>query len=82
MASSKVAIGAPGTTQESIYESTEASQIIASIFDTSLLCIAVFDKQHRFIAVNKTLAALHGIPAKDHVGKTLREVVPSLYNCH
>jgi PAS domain S-box-containing protein len=76
MASSKVAIGAPGTTQGSIYESTEASQIIASIFDTSLLCIAVFDKQHRFIAVNKTLAALHGIPAKDHVGKTLREVVP------
>src|SRR5712664_4604845 len=76
MASSKVAIGAPGTIQESIYESTEASQIIASIFDTSLLGIAVFDRQHRFIAVNKTLAALHGIPAKDHIGKTLREVVP------
>ena len=38
--------------------------------------IAIFDRQQRFIAVNKTLAALHGIPAKDHIGKTLREVVP------
>src|SRR5260370_7952148 len=41
-----------------------------------MLGIAVFDRQHRFSAVNKTLAALHGIPAKDHIGKTLREVVP------
>jgi PAS domain S-box-containing protein len=49
---------------------------MASIFDTSMFGIAIFDRQQRFIAVNKTLAALHGIPAKDHIGKTLREVVP------
>jgi len=73
---SKVALGAPGVTQESIFEPIRASQIMASIFDTSMLGIAIFDRQQRFIAVNKTLAALHGIPAKEHIGKTLREVVP------
>ena len=72
----KVAFGAPGTAQQSIYEPSKASQLIAGIFDASMLGIAVFDRQHRFIAVNKTLAALHGIPAKDHIGKTLREVLP------
>ena len=76
MVSSKVAIGAQGTTQQTIYEVSNASQLISAVFDTKMLCVAIFDKQHRFIAVNDTLASLHGIPAKDHVGRTLREVLP------
>jgi PAS domain S-box-containing protein len=74
--SSKVPVGASGTTEQIIYDPSKASQLIAGIFGASMLGIAIFDKQHRFIAVNKTLAALHGITAKDHIGKTLREVSP------
>jgi len=73
---SKVAIGAPVTTRQTTYDLSKADQLIAAIFDVETLGIAIFDNQHRFIAVNKTLASLHGIPAKDHVGRTLREVFP------
>jgi DNA-binding CsgD family transcriptional regulator len=73
---SKVAIEAPETTRETAYDFSQTDQLIAAIFDTQILGIAIFDNQHRFIAVNETLASLHSLPAKDHVGRTLREVVP------
>src|SRR6266700_2739125 len=76
MVPSKVAIGAPVRTRQTTYDLSKAGQLIAAIFDAQMLGIAIFDNQHRFIAVNETLASLHGIPAKDHVGRTLREVFP------
>jgi PAS domain-containing protein len=48
-------------------QATSRSWQATGIFDASMLGIAVFDKQHRFVAVNKRLAALHGIAAKDHI---------------
>jgi DNA-binding NarL/FixJ family response regulator len=77
MMPSKVVIGAQGPTRQTTYDDlSKAGQLIAAIFDAKMLGIAIFDNQHRFIAVNETLASLHGIPAKDHVGRTLREVFP------
>lgn len=78
MVPSKVAIEAPVTTRQTTYDLSKADQLIAAIFDTQMLGIAIFDNQHRFIAVNETLASLHGIPTKDHVGRTLREVLPQV----
>ncbi len=76
MVPSKVAIRARETTRQRSYHTNNASQLIAAIFEVDMLGIAIFDNQHRFVAVNETLASLHGIPAKDHVGRTLREVLP------
>jgi DNA-binding CsgD family transcriptional regulator len=73
---SKEAIEAPETTRETTYDLSKTDQLIAAIFDTQMLGIAILDNQHRFIAVNETLASLHSLPAKDHVGRTLREVLP------
>src|SRR5258708_3908651 len=75
MVPSKVAIRARETTRQRSYHTNNATQLIAAIFDVDMLGIAIFDNQHRFVAVNETVASLHGIPAKDHIGKTLREVV-------
>jgi DNA-binding NarL/FixJ family response regulator len=76
MVPGKAAIGAQGVTKQTTYDASNASQLIAAIFDAEMLGIAIFDRQHRFVAVNEALASLHGIPAKDHVGKALREVFP------
>ncbi|PYX63578.1 MAG: hypothetical protein DMG78_31520, partial [Acidobacteria bacterium] len=72
----KVATGVQGATLQTGFHADNSSQLIAAIFDAEMLGIAIFDNQHRFLAVNETLASLHGIPAQDHVGRTLREVFP------
>lgn len=79
MVPSKAATGAQRDAQQTTYDASSAGQLIAAIFDTKMLGIAIFDSQHRFIAVNGTLASLHGIPAADHVGRTLREVLPQIH---
>lgn len=42
------------------------------------LGIAVFDRDLRYLAVNDALATVNGVPAADHVGRSLDEVVPDL----
>lgn len=37
---------------------------------------ALVDRELRFLRVNPSLARLHGRPARDHIGRTLTEVVP------
>jgi DNA-binding CsgD family transcriptional regulator len=40
--------------------------------------IAICDDQLRYVSVNQALAAMNGIPAKLHIGKTVREVIGSV----
>jgi DNA-binding CsgD family transcriptional regulator len=53
----------------------EAQQLIEHFFDTSLLGVAILSDELRFLAINKALAAINGIPAEDHLGRTLGEVL-------
>lgn len=40
--------------------------------------LAIFDEDLRFVLINETLAVNHNISVAEHIGKTLREVVPNL----
>lgn len=40
--------------------------------------LAVFDTDLRYVSVNPALEQLNGIPAKEHIGRTIREVLPHL----
>jgi DNA-binding CsgD family transcriptional regulator len=40
--------------------------------------IAICDDQLRYVGVNHALAAMNGIPAEVHIGKTVREVIGSV----
>jgi DNA-binding CsgD family transcriptional regulator len=46
--------------------------------DSFNIGIAVIDRRLRFRAVNRALAAMHVLPANDHVGRPLHKVVGSL----
>jgi DNA-binding CsgD family transcriptional regulator len=48
---------------------------IGGLCEVPALGIAICDDQLRYVAVNKALAAMNGIPAEAHIGKTLREVI-------
>ena len=52
-----------------------AEGILADVFDHSAIGLAIFDDRLRYRALNSGLAAMHGIPAESHFGKTLREIL-------
>ncbi|MFG3294030.1 SpoIIE family protein phosphatase [Streptomyces sp. NPDC048179] len=48
------------------------------IVEQSPIGLAVFDTELRFVSVNPALERMNGVPAEEHVGRTIREVLPSL----
>ncbi len=40
--------------------------------------LAIFDEELRFVLINETLAATNNVPVAEHIGKTVREVIPHL----
>jgi DNA-binding CsgD family transcriptional regulator len=50
-------------------------QLLASLFRTSIVGVAVFDGRLRYRAVNRALASMNGIPAEAHFGKTVQQVL-------
>jgi len=48
------------------------------ILESAPVGFALFDAGPRFLFINRTLAAINGIPAADHLGRTLGEVLPGL----
>jgi PAS domain S-box-containing protein len=54
----------------------EALGLIEAILTSAPVGIAVFDLDLRYVRVNDAYAALSGVPAADHVGGRLGDVVP------
>lgn len=52
--------------------------LLDGFFAASPAGLAILDRHLRFQRVNETLAAINGVPAEDHLGKTVREVIPKL----
>lgn len=52
-----------------------SEQLLTSFFGTSTVGLAICDRQLRFLAINDTLANMNGVPAGDHIGKTLRDIL-------
>jgi PAS domain S-box-containing protein len=53
-------------------------QQLNGFFGNATAGLAFVDKDMRFIRVNDSLAAMNGPSAQDHLGKTVREMVPAL----
>jgi PAS domain S-box-containing protein len=52
--------------------------VIAHLFESSPNGVGLWDRDLRFLRVNKALADINGLPPEAHVGKRLGEVVPRL----
>ena len=69
-------------TEEALKQSQEliSKQLeeIKSYYDNAPVGLAVLDRELRYIRVNNRLAEINGISAEQHIGKTVREVVPSV----
>lgn len=51
---------------------------IEAIYATVPLGLAVLDTELRFLRVNERLAEINGIPDAEHLGRTVRSIVPDL----
>jgi formate hydrogenlyase transcriptional activator len=54
---------------------SDLEQLLAAYFSSPDVGLAICDDQLRFQAINDALAAMNGIPAEAHLGKTIREVL-------
>ncbi|HYM75905.1 MAG TPA: sigma 54-interacting transcriptional regulator [Candidatus Dormibacteraeota bacterium] len=53
----------------------QPERVIAAYFNSTTVGLCVIDSDLRYIAINKKLAEINGLPAPDHLGKTVREVL-------
>lgn len=63
------------------FNSSDAGNLnssVAGASESAAIGIAICDDQLRYVSVNHVLAAMNGIPAEVHIGKTVREVIGSL----
>jgi formate hydrogenlyase transcriptional activator len=54
---------------------TEPEKLLAAYFSSKTVGLCILDSELRYIAINHALAGINGIPAADHMGKTLRETL-------
>lgn len=63
-----------------LHEARRQQAEILALLETSLanapIGFAFFDRTHRYIRVNETLARLNCIPIEDHLGRKLSELLP------
>lgn len=48
----------------------------ASIYASALVGLGALDPELRYVHVNQELARMHALPAEDHIGRSVREVLP------
>jgi PAS domain S-box-containing protein len=51
---------------------------LASIYHAAPVGLCVLDRDLRYVRINALLAEINGIPAADHIGRSVREVVPDI----
>jgi formate hydrogenlyase transcriptional activator len=54
---------------------TEGEELLAAFLRSSNVGVGILDSNLRYLAVNNVLAEMNGVPAQDHLGKTVREVL-------
>jgi PAS domain S-box-containing protein len=51
---------------------------IDAIYRTAPIGLCVIDRNLRYVRLNQRLAEMNGVPASDHIGRTVRDIVPHL----
>jgi PAS domain S-box-containing protein len=59
-------------------ERLAVSALLDNLYETAPIGLAFVDRELRFVRINETLAAINGMPAAAHIGRRIRDVLPSL----
>lgn len=53
----------------------DSSHLLSTLYKSSVVGVAICDRQLRFRAINDALASMNGLPARAHIGKTIYDVL-------
>lgn len=59
-------------------EAARRQRWLDAFFSGSTMGLAILDRELRYVRVNETLAEMNGLPVAEHIGRTVRDVVPHL----
>jgi PAS domain S-box-containing protein len=48
-----------------------------ALYEAAPLGLAFFDREYRYLRINDVLAEINGVPASQHIGRSIREVLPA-----
>jgi formate hydrogenlyase transcriptional activator len=54
---------------------TDSEKLLAAYFSSSTVSLCIIDAELRYLAINATLAEINGMPAGEHLGRTVREIL-------
>ncbi len=63
--------------QKSNADPSEALEL-AHLYQRAPIALCVTDREHRYVRINQLLCDINGKPMAEHVGRTVREVIPHL----
>lgn len=58
-----------------IEEQEKANALLDSLLSHAPLGFGFFDREHRYQKINQHLADIHGVPAAEHIGKSVGEIL-------
>jgi PAS domain S-box-containing protein len=62
-------------TQAARRQAQDSLAVVDAVFGAAPVGLAFMDTSFRFVRVNDALATINGLPAEEHIGRTLREVL-------
>ena len=65
-----------GSAETALKAHQDPMAMLRHSMDQAPIGFALYTDEMRYRIVNKSLAEMHGIPAEDHIGRTVEEVVP------
>lgn len=57
---------------------TRTDAVLKAVFDAAPVGLGVWDRDFRFVHINRKLAEMNGLPAEAHIGRTVQELLPDL----
>ena len=51
---------------------------LQALYDAAPVGLAVLDRDFRYVRINGLMAEINGLPPVDHIGRTVREIIPAL----
>lgn len=56
----------------------ESAALLDTLLETAPVGLGFIDTDLRYVRINETLAAINGIPARDHIGRRMKDLMPEL----
>jgi PAS domain S-box-containing protein len=68
-----------GTLTSLAAQPAERLSQLQAVYDGAPVGLCFLDRKMRYVSLNRRLAQLNGVPAIDHIGKTVAEVIPHVF---